>query len=929
MILMQRMLIAGLLGLQVHAFAQSSSDSVRMSFRAHQPSSPSVFVPGQFNGWGPNLGGVIATGAPSEMSYDPALGAWVKTYTFKIHEPGSATRTLGDSVYQYKFNRGGTFNGWYSDPLNSETNPNDNSNSVLRLTRLFWFEVLAAESTAQITRLTAGLVHANSDTITSITLSTGETQLTPLAVSDVLSAFNESTRIFDLVLPAPIPRASYIRLVARTNKGDSLVYARGGIVVPQVPLPAYAKHGVTLPSTASNDSVTFRLRVPLKDAVWVRIAPAGQPPALASPRLMRRSPGSDDWWLNVKLAGDSTYEYLYELENGKLITDPWGRRVGDYGTQFSTGPSGLAADDYSWASTAYTRPALNRIVIYELHIGEFAGGAFGLASGKAGFMHMSKLMGHFDSLGVNALELMPVNDAGSVGRSGNSWGYDLNSYTALEPSYGTPAEFKSLVDSAHAHGIAIILDVVFNHQNDTGPLWQMLPDEVANPYFKSISDVRPNEDQLQFFRDMDHWTSETQELVYTSLKMWIDEYHIDGFRYDYTQGIGWDVGQPTKGILGWVNRIDQEYGGRIYQILEHLPESPALIYYSGATSGWHDSFRDRVFDEARYRNVLLTDLQSLVLGLGAFPGNDTPSEPSSYGNRTEPVNATVTHDEQSLIYEMTQFQGVSAAEAVQRDKLYGALMFTSLGIPMLWEGMEFAEPRGWPSDGLKLTYRPVQFSRQQTPEGQAHFSWYRSLARQRVMNPSLFRGVFRPLYQYSSQKVLVWGFEDTLSSAKVMVVANFRGISHTITAVPWLGTGTWYNVSDGSAMAVSSMTIDTMVVPAYTALVYSTIRDTLLTKVGSRDETIVPGSFALQQNFPNPFNPSTMIRYSLPAVGGSLVRLVVYDMLGREVGTLVNEKQSAGDYTVSFNASGLASGVYIYRLTTDGFVSSRSMLFLK
>ena len=115
---------------------------------------------------------------------------------------------------------------------------------------------------------------------------------------------------------------------------------------------------------------------------------------------------------------------------------------------------------------------------------------------------------------------------------------------------------------AHAHGIAVILDVVFNHQNDTGPLWQMLPDEAANPYFKAISDVRPNEDALQFFRDMDHWTAETQELIYTTLHMWIDDYHVDGFRYDYTQGIGWDLAQPTKGILGWANRIDQEYNGK-------------------------------------------------------------------------------------------------------------------------------------------------------------------------------------------------------------------------------------------------------------------------------------------------------------------------------------------------------------------------------
>src|SRR3990172_6080701 len=146
---------------------------------------------------------------------------------------------------------------------------------------------------------------------------------------------------------------------------------------------------------------------------------------------------------------------------------------------------------------------------------------------------------------------MPINDFGSVGASGHSWGYDVNSYFALEPSYGTPGQFKALVDSVHARGMAVIVDVVFNHLNDTGPLWQMQPDAGQNPYFKLNNDFRPNEDALFFFRDMDHWTAQTQELIYAVLKMWIDEYRVDGFRYDFTQGIGWSVNEPDKGILGW------------------------------------------------------------------------------------------------------------------------------------------------------------------------------------------------------------------------------------------------------------------------------------------------------------------------------------------------------------------------------------------
>lgn len=85
--------------------------------------------------------------------------------------------------------------------------------------------------------------------------------------------------------------------------------------------------------------------------------------------------------------------------------------------------------------------------------------------------------------------------------------------------------------------------------------------------------------------------------------------------------------------------------------------------------------------------------------------------------------------------------------------------------------------------------------------------------------------------------------------------------------------------------------------------------------------------FALEQNYPNPFNPTTLIRYQLPE--GSSVQLIVFDMLGREVTTLVNERKEAGVYDVKFDASGLASGLYFYRLKAGAFVQTRKLLLIR
>ncbi len=99
------------------------------------------------------------------------------------------------------------------------------------------------------------------------------------------------------------------------------------------------------------------------------------------------------------------------------------------------------------------------------------------------------------------------------------------------------------------------------------------------------------------------------------------------------------------------------------------------------------------------------------------------------------------------------------------------------------------------------------------------------------------------------------------------------------------------------------------------------------TLVGGIQTARIPNFYALQQNYPNPFNPATKISYALPKTGN--VTLKVYDILGREVATLVNEVKQAGIYTVDFNASNLASGVYFYRILSGDFTAVKKMVLVK
>jgi hypothetical protein len=97
--------------------------------------------------------------------------------------------------------------------------------------------------------------------------------------------------------------------------------------------------------------------------------------------------------------------------------------------------------------------------------------------------------------------------------------------------------------------------------------------------------------------------------------------------------------------------------------------------------------------------------------------------------------------------------------------------------------------------------------------------------------------------------------------------------------------------------------------------------------VSVEDNDLLPVNYSLSQNFPNPFNPSTTIKYSIPNT--SLVKIKIFNTLGQEIAELVNQVHQIGNYEVTFNASSLPSGVYFYRLEADNFVQTNKMILIK
>ena len=161
------------------------------------------------------------------------------------------------------------------------------------------------------------------------------------------------------------------------------------------------------------------------------------------------------------------------------------------------------------------------------------------------------------------------------------------------------------------------------------------------------------------------------------------------------------------------------------------------------------------------------------------------------------------------------------------------------------------------------------------------------------------------------------------------IVGNF-GVTTVSVNPSFNTTGTWYDYFSGDSMIVTNKTAPISLEPGafhiYTNKKMETPEEGLLTDVEIKKPE-APLEFSLEQNYPNPFNPETTINYELPIT--DYVEITVFNVLGQKVHSLVNRRQTAGQYSVTFNAEGLPSGLYIYQIKAGNFIQTRKMILLR
>ena len=224
--------------------------------------------------------------------------------------------------------------------------------------------------------------------------------------------------------------------------------------------------------------------------------------------------GPDGYFFGLDPRGAAGDLYMFSLDGAAPIPD----FASHFQPRGVTGPSMVVdAGKFSWRATGWQRPAFNGQVIYECHLGTL--------TPQGTYLAAIEKLDHLVALGVTALEIMPVADwAGKRG-----WGYDGVLLFAPYHAYGTPDEFRALIDACHQRGLAVILDVVFNHLGPEGNYSHQYSD-----FF--FHEGKDNPWGQNFNLNGDN-SAAVRALLLHNVRYWLDEFRIDGFRMDATHTI--------------------------------------------------------------------------------------------------------------------------------------------------------------------------------------------------------------------------------------------------------------------------------------------------------------------------------------------------------------------------------------------------------
>ena len=568
------------------------------------------------------------------------------------------------------------------------------------------------------------------------------------------------------------------------------------------------------------NSVVFILNAPGKG--FINIVGSFNNWEVSSQYLMKYDNTVDKFWLEITgLDKQSYHSYQYLVDGSIFIADPFSPIILDsYNDSyvcrtidcgFSTFPSypkdnKHAAtmfkidDGFNWEDDDFIPPKKEDLIIYELLIRDF--------HQDRSYQSVIDKLDYLEGLGVNAIELMPINEF-----DGNdSWGYNPSFHMAIDKEYGSPIKLKELVNESHKRGIAIILDVVYNHatgQNSYFRMWNSSSDSYdgtptsQNPFFQ-ISPV--SQSYLNYFNDMNHDSFYVRDYMKRINRFLLDEYHIDGFRFDLTKGMTNEVNAEnysTKRINYLKSVADDiwEYEPESYIIFEHFQNSEEIIFSDYGIMSWGE-------ENYQYNEATMgypSDFKGVSHKGRGFP-NPTL------------VGFMESHDKERLMYKNITYGNSNAGYdiknfdvALNRMKAAGALFLTVPGPKMIWQFGELGFEQsiytcddGSISDNCKLSPKKSAFELGMDSDSRRIKlldTWSRILKIRK--NESVFRTNNFTTNFSSDLKYMELIDNNSQNIKRVIIIGNFGTQAKEVNSII-LPNGEWYNIYANNTKVVTS-----------------------------------------------------------------------------------------------------------------------------
>jgi 1,4-alpha-glucan branching enzyme len=581
---------------------------------------------------------------------------------------------------------------------------------------------------------------------------------------------------------------------------------------------------------------------------------------------------------------------------------------------------------YNWQVTNFQKPKKEDLVIYEVLVRDF--------DSDRSYQDLIDKIDYFKNLKVNAIQLMPVMEF----EGNESWGYNTSFHLANDKAYGPADKLKEFIDLCHQNGIAVILDVALNHAFGRNPMVRMWMSDSdgdgwgdpnsESPYFNTVATH-----SYSVGSDFNHQQSRTKTYVKRVVKHWIENYKIDGFRWDLTKGFTQNcAGSETCTNNYQQDRVDvlkeyADYSWSIdpnhYVIFEHLgnnnEESQWANYRVGEGKGimlWGN---------------MMGPYGQLTMGYADNSNFNGVGHASRGFTEKRLVGYAESHDEERLMYKNLTFGNATNAShnvktlntALSRMSALGAVLLPVPGPKMIWHFGEL----GWEKSIYTCNNGTVNTPTDATtgdckldtkPQPQWSENWLANVQRKKIyddwakmINLKINEPVFEGDYSINSGTLQprIYVYNNSLPSTQlknVVILANF-GVTAQNVVPDFPYTGTWYNLMDNSTINVASTTAAINIPPGEFRM------------YGNQAPALSAGTFEAEKAslYPNP--ASDVFTLNIAAS-----KVEIYSVTGQ----LVKAFSDKAAYTM-YDVNDLTAGMYLVKVTDVNNRQSTTKLIRK